>query len=305
MKPRQFSTIFGLSIALGLAVVSVNGTAGTSPMLASDMQAATVQAQAGLMVAQARRPASPPPRTQQTIDHDTALTRLPDGAFFEDTRFTAAQLRALAEADIRTAGDLVNATPAAVGRLLDIPAASAWRMQGRLQEHLDRSPARPVANLPDHELGMNSPLRRIPGDMFLDPRLNNVEIGILNRNGIGTVRDLLNAQPFSIGRLIDRSHHSVYLGQERLRQHILDNRRPVNPTRPALTPQTTLANLPEGSFLPSGRMSRNQISSFHRIGVTNAGDLAEANLQRVAQIMRFSTDEARAAQGRLQKALHD
>ena len=297
------STLLTIALA-GLFACSANAeprTQATSP------KASTVDSPL-IMAFQARTPRSPAQADPTSVGMNTPVTRLPDGAFFEDSRFNAGQLRALRGAGITTARDLIEAEPVALGRLLGIEPRQASMNQHNLRENVQqRAPAsRPPQ--PARSFGMNSSVREIPGDLFLDEgRLRNTQIGALENAGIRTVRDLLEANALSLGRLLDIDTRQAALAQQRLNAYIRDNRgvSTQDHARAALSPDTSVAVMPAGVFL-SGRFNRNQIRALQNAGIETAGDLAEANVSRIAQIFRMrNIDEARAAQGRLQKALYD
>lgn len=285
---------------------------GTPGNASADPQTLAVKAgnAKSLMLAmQTRQPTSPPQADPSSVNMNTPITRLPDGAFFEDTRFNARQLRALRGADISSARDLIEADPVALGRLLDIEPRQASMNQHNLRENvMDRTPASRAAQATQN-LGLNSSVRQIPGDSFLPQgRLRNTQVRTLENAGIRTVRDLLDTSPIALGRVLDLEVRQAASAQYRLTDLVYGNRGVTSqePGRGALSPDTSVASMPAGAFLPNnGRFNRNQIRGLQKAGIDTAADLAEANPLRVAQIFRMNSEQTRAAQGRLQKALYD
>lgn len=294
-----------LTIALAsLCVCAANVEANAQNTSPNDSTVDTA-----LIVAfRSRTPTSPAQADPASVSMNTPVSRLPAGAFFEGTRFNARQLRALDGAGITTARDLIEADPVALGRLLDIEPREASINQQNLQKNAEQRTPASRPSQPARNLGMNSSIRQIPGDSFLSGgRLRNAQISALEEADIRTVRDLVGANAVALGRLLDIEPRQAALAQRRLKDYIRDNRgvSSRDHARAALSPDTSVAAMPAGVFLNS-RFNRSQIRAMQDAGIETAGDLAEANVNRIAQIFRMrNIDEARAARGRLQKALYD
>lgn len=85
-----------------------------------------------MLASQARTPTSPPQADPSSVQMTTNVTLIPQGAFIEDSRLSAGQLRALRGAGITTARDLLEAEPVALGRLLGIEPRQPSIAQRRL-----------------------------------------------------------------------------------------------------------------------------------------------------------------------------
>lgn len=182
-----------------------------------------------ILASQARTPTSPPQADPASVQMTTDVTRIPQGAFIEDSRLNARQLRALREAGIANARDLLEAEPVALGRLLGIQPRQASMAQDRLRGYvMQRSPASLPASAPaapTGSFGMNSSVREIPGDSFIDNgRLRNTQISALEGADITTVRDLLDAEPVALGRLLGIQPRQASLAQQRLQTYLRENR---------------------------------------------------------------------------------
>ncbi|TVQ29986.1 MAG: hypothetical protein EA370_14375 [Wenzhouxiangella sp.] len=296
------------STRLGFVLLLSSVLAGAS-QAQENIQPSSSHSNPPLVLAQARTVNNPPQADPGSVERSTPLPRMPHGAFLEDSRLSGNQLRALRGIGINTAGDLADASPQRVGRILNIHPRQAHFAQERLRDNIrQRSPVSSPAQ-PARAFGMNSSVREIPGDLFVDGnRLRNTQISALRQADIRTVRDLLEAEPVQLGRLLDIHPRQASQAQQRLQAYLRDNRTASGPdpdwARQALSVDTSVAVLPAGVFL-NERFNRNQIRALQGAGINTAGDLAEANTHRIAQVLRMNINQARAAQGRLQKALYD
>ncbi|MCC5864040.1 MAG: hypothetical protein JJU31_02870 [Wenzhouxiangella sp.] len=266
-----------------------------------------------MLASQARTPTSPPQADPASVQMTTDVTRIPQGAFIEDSRLNARQLRALRGAGISTARDLLEAEPVALGRLLDIQPRQASMAQDRLRGYvMQRSPAsRPASPeaAPTGRFGMNSSVREIPSGSFIDSgRLRNTQISALEGAGINTVRDLLDAEPVALGRLLGIQPRQASMAQQRLQTHLQENRTPAS--RPAASTgrfglNSSVREIPGDSFVDGGRLRNTQISALEGAGINTVRDLLGAEPVALGRLLGIQPRQASMAQQRLQTYMRE